>query len=575
MGPPKRVVKPPTYGEILNRFDFFEQYYLENADQYYLVNPYTGETVYTSEERPYGDRNTSLWVKFDGKPSQSVVSYQLFGQTYLSRQWGRRDFRGWESKDAAATHIAAVTRGMQARMALRAYYKTRYEKVYDPYSQYYFFVDRWQDADDITEPSWHKPCLAFPTDIEEVILIDPEDHMRGDKYTYRGFERGPYLTRAGMNKRDIDRAKTNTFKKPNAWRDQAITTPAQIDLDTAKLGDILAWMDDLKAVEYHITDYSRMRTACVNNNWERVYDVMMDNLDRPLTHVYALFAFAKMEVSCDQNGLLEMGPCRAYNYCIEYVNDPLGERPDVLKCFALYALNSLLSLRSGRAEYFDQKQVKVQGKKRAAAVQEFFSSRLRIFVSLCDAMEMESYTFRLKPEIPGGLGEEVTVHGPTSRGAAIAQFSLTILGYLAEEQEHREMIAETVTNNVLFCMKRAPEDSSIQIAGLKTLYNFCYRCESGQITIREAQWRPVIKQIHENFSGEPEVLKICRRLELALVDGGYRGAVEGDIAREMADPNEPDLATRSRMLLERMAIEDEAKKDALDDKLAEAKSERK
>lgn len=71
------------------------------------------------------------------------------------------------------------------------------------------------------------------------------------------------------------------------------------------------------------------------------------------------------------------------------------------------------------------------------------------------------------------------------------------------------------------------------MSGMHLLYNLCYLCESGQNIMLGFDIRTCIKMCYENFFGDSEVMRQCRRLELALKKDGWRGYVESLIEREM------------------------------------------
>lgn len=84
---------------------------------------------------------------------------------------------------------------------------------------------------------------------------DPEDYLRGDKYSYRGFEFGPYVIKNGVGGQATERAETYAFIKPNEWRDSALERPEDIDVDDHPLGDIIPWMDGLQIKDLVISEY--------------------------------------------------------------------------------------------------------------------------------------------------------------------------------------------------------------------------------------------------------------------------------------------------------------------------------
>lgn len=107
---------------------------------------------------------------------------------------------------------------------------------------------------------------------------------------------------------------------------------------------------------------------------------------------------------------------------------------------------------------------------------------------------------------------------------------------------------------------------------MQCLYNFCYRCvailffmcasctllintlhsrcEGGQDVVRRAKVRRLILTARDQFKGDFEVLRQCRRLELALEDFGWRGHVE-----DIIDVEEYNLDKMDGLHLDDSALE--------------------
>lgn len=140
----------------------------------------------SQDENGFVNRLYSFWLPPEqADPSPLVVPVMLFPETYSSRHWGRRRFVSCPSKEDAATHIAAVTRGFLVRQRLRKYYAKRYIKTLDEESGYYYFTDLHDEREE-AETCWHKPRLAFPGDIDVYndFREDPQKFMGQKKYTY-------------------------------------------------------------------------------------------------------------------------------------------------------------------------------------------------------------------------------------------------------------------------------------------------------------------------------------------------------------------------------------------------------
>ena len=350
MGPPKSRPPRKTYDEILIQYDTFEQRVDLNSNQPYLVNPHTGETIHDYQS-PHFDRAYSMWIPPPKVSAPGTIMYHMYPAFYASRRWGRRQFIGWnDDKHAAATHIAAVTRGYQARTALRTYFKGRYYKKQCRFSGWYYYHDTWHyDPNNETEASsWYKPRLAFPDDIEEYEEPDPEDYLGKDRYTYQGFEQGPYQKITVGSMGNPRRVKHIAFSKPDVHREEALKHVNEIDLETSPLGSVVHWMEGLKTGTLHISDYTNMRVATKDNDWQLVYDQMEKYKHRPLTHAYALYAFSKMEFPYEKDGGLNLPSVDAWNHCLELIDDPYGKLSPTLLVFALYTLEKFFSVPAGK-----------------------------------------------------------------------------------------------------------------------------------------------------------------------------------------------------------------------------------
>ena len=273
-----------------------------------------------------------MWAPTERNPSDSTVHTVMYAEFYQSRTWGRRHYHGWTTEcrcfpmevqlEKAATHIAAVYRGFAAREAMKRYYRLRYDKRLCNFSGYYYYYDKFNEDPEV-ETSWYKPLLAFPDDILVYVPEDPDDYLQGDKYTNMGFEHGPYCKREGLKQSGLVRAEHIAFLKPNAWRAAAFTRPDQIDVEKYPLGSVVPFMDELKDLEYIISDYALVRSAICNNDWKRVLRCMHLHSDRILVQIYGLLSFAKTAVPLDKRaGILEVEAKEVFDLCIYLIDDP-------------------------------------------------------------------------------------------------------------------------------------------------------------------------------------------------------------------------------------------------------------
>jgi hypothetical protein len=203
-------------------------------------------------EFEFMDRTKSMWAPPDRAPSTTAHTISLYPEFYKSRSWGRRPFSGfainngndddnaaiengdgntsssnmssrsgksnWNKSgkgsaggggaivlydyDKAATCIAAAIRGFLARRRLSHYFHARYYTLVCPFSGYLFFHDNMNPKADT---SWHKPRLAFPTDIQPFDAADAEHYLGEDKYSYHDINVGPIVARKGVGKKNIKR----------------------------------------------------------------------------------------------------------------------------------------------------------------------------------------------------------------------------------------------------------------------------------------------------------------------------------------------------------------------------------
>lgn len=529
MGPPKVNPRAPiSIDEYRRQIDTFEYRLNEANEGFFMFNPYTGETIHEIAEVGLTTRQTSMWFKPDKYPSLNAENIVLYPEYYASRRWGRRKFYGWASPEAAATHIAAVIRGGLTRRRMRKYYRNRYSMQLCKFAGYYFFIDN-ENPDANT--SWHKPMLAFPTDIlpSGAQDYDPDDHMRGQKYINLDIIKGPYLKVQGLNKYNKTRADNQAFSIPNAWRDSAIFRYEQIDVDTTAIGDVIAWMDGEKGSEIEINEYHLVRAAICGNNWDKVIELMRSNPDSFSIQVYGLHSFAKSEVPLDSTGIIDFCTSEVMYMCIGILETPNYEIDAMMKVFALHALYSILSCRPGRLEYMNTSEVQDHSENRAQAIQEFLGKKCLIFLTHLSNVECEDIS-----EYEKGFKTPTIVEKPLARSIEIIQGALQCLTILCHESDTKEPLAYCMMKPVMYCLELCKEEALIVTLAMQLMYNACYRCESGQQAILVYLEPPeFFAQVTFHHGGDPDVMGMKRKLELALMENGWRGNVESNVTKEM------------------------------------------
>eukprot|EP01040_Poterioochromonas_malhamensis_P000633 gene632-675_t len=525
MGPPKRRPKKISYSEVKERWNYFEYRWDANANNFYLYNPHTGETILSTNVAVI-DRSQSMWAPIEKYPSDKVQTIQLLPEWYLSRRWGRRKFKPFTSQEEAAIHITAVARGFLARLHLRRYFRNRYTKQFDSYSGYYYFVDSLASLGDDT--SWYKPRLAFPEDIREPVVEDPDDYLKGYRYSKADYQVGPFIKVQGLSKYDTGKAELTAFLIPNATRDAAFQKYEDIDLSNVNINDMIDWMDGSKLASIQFNEYHFMRTAICNNNWKQLIYYMKTYSDNVLIQLFGYYGFSKGFVPMDSPELIDFEAREALDMCVEVVKDLQNKYDTKLKVYAMKALHNLFSVRATRVEYLNTDRVTVKGPGRDEAVEQFLTSKLNIFNRYLTNIPTETVSVFVRNE-----KEPRKEQHPLFSALDIIGASLQCLCLLAEEQEPKETLAVVILDPLIFAMQVCHEDAFIVLHGLKLMYNLCYRSEPGQQAIYLCcNPKNLLFSISYNHSGDIDVMRQVRRLELTLEPNGWRGNVEAQITKE-------------------------------------------
>lgn len=171
----------------------------------------------------------------------------------------------------------------------------------DNFSGYFFFVDHMNPDEDT---KWYKPLLAFPDDILPFVEEDTEDYMKGKKYSRQNFTLGPMYKVAGLNKGDLARSELAAFFVPNTWREQAVASYSDIDIDHASVGTVIAWMEGTKATKLTISQFNFVRVALTRDGWAGVVSVMNQHPFDTVLQMYGFHSFSKSFVPIDDAGIL-------------------------------------------------------------------------------------------------------------------------------------------------------------------------------------------------------------------------------------------------------------------------------
>lgn len=476
------------------------------------------------------DRTKSLW----GKPDLTIVPdaliYTFMPELYLSKLDFPRAFnKPYGTREKSTIHIQAVARGMLARLKYAKIMNQRYIIKFDNESHYYYYCDLWNDH---AEPSWYKPRLAFPGDIEEFHVYDKEDYLQGHKFSYNDYTLGPYVMIDGLGKNNVVLAEgcPDAFIKHNPLREIAYSHPKEIELDKFPIGAIMAWFDGQKVIPHPLDDYTVMRAAIDGENWDRTLKWMKEYSQYPLIQAYGWYSFSKTRVPLSPEGLLDFAAATVLVESIDLLVDieKYADVPQLTKVMAFHALSNILAIRAGRAEYLSTESVTEVGDARAQALDDFITKKLTQFNFYLLRVHHEEALISKKED-----REFTKVMVPSSRGTDLAQCALKVINAISREQDIREQMAFTMNETIVRCLNICQEDATCMLYGLQILYNFCYRCESGQEAVLMVDVHGTLKLADFHHSGDPEVSRMIRRLELAIKENGWRGHIENLIEREM------------------------------------------
>jgi hypothetical protein len=303
MGPPKQRPKKPAFEDVQRKQNTFEYRWSIESQSYFLFNPWTGETIFDASLRVL-DRSKSMWSTPEAFPSKNAEHLDLYPEFYASRRWGRRSFVPYETKQDAAKHIVTVARGFLARLRLRSLFRWRFCIVMCKHSRYFYFVDRLHPE---RESSWYKPRLAVPGDIKEAVPDDPEDYLKGKKYSKYDFGVGPFIKVKGVQKSVTERAlpAVKAFKVDNAWRDIAISRYENIEFYSSSISDIISWMEGAKSSSLELSEVHMMRAAVAISGWSRIMHLMSTYPDNFVIQIYGFHSMSKTFVPLDTTGLID------------------------------------------------------------------------------------------------------------------------------------------------------------------------------------------------------------------------------------------------------------------------------
>ena len=133
-----------------------------------------------------------------------------------------------------------------------------------------------------------------------------------------------------------------------------------------------------------------------------------------------------------------------------------------------------------------------------------------------------------------GEKKPLIVDQPLPRSIEIVETALRCLCILAHESDTKEPMSYSVVQPTIFAMDLCAQEATIVQLGMQLFYNLCYRCESAQeVILVYLKPIPFFKIVRHHHDGDPDVMVSLRKLELTLMENGWRGNAEKNISREM------------------------------------------
>ena len=552
----KKLKKIPQFMRDIVRIDTFESRYSGETGEFYLYNPWSGETIFDLSN---ADRTNSAWMEPDANVEKRegfnlANMQQLYPVFYASRAQGVRKFRGFgESlvkKHKAATHIAAVVRGFIQRQVLRRYHAERYNKILDPASNCYYFEDSLSG-----ETKWQKPLLAWPM----AIKVPDVDLRDSAAMQASGFSDGPLLKKGPKGR------KSERWVAPTPEADES--SPATVrepEVPNLRDGDFLfvsLWMDD-NVPKIHRME--RLHTAFVERDFKTIFHELVDQPDDDLTQLYGFQALSRMDVKGDHaTGILPVVETKLMFYLFDKSQDwfaklPFGCNHNI---FLNLALLHFLQCHAARVEFFkppakgiglkEETEINAEYIEDAALMhtEETGSPNKNMSIGELEKhvekqISLITYNFHKVPmvvtreQISKDLKSDMTeVARPTLRGAEVATILLKIIGVLAHERDQRESIAITASLAIASLLEKCPEEPVLNVFGLRCLYNFVHKCwEAWRFINQHVDMKMLFKRIKFGpLNGEEDVIHELRRCELAYESDGWRGDVEDKLHLEMKE----------------------------------------
>ena len=587
--------------EMLHTFHI--RFDVASGDEF-LFNIYTGETVTTEDgEHHMVDRYISTWRKREPPRDGKKNLKRLKEVPFISRTGVGHHRSRWRHKDTSfitdefcAILIQAAFRSYIKRKHVYQQLGLRFISYLDENTGYIYFFDSQSGT-----TSWHRPkmlCASLYLLTPPKNKTSPEKELeqknrrmledrsitpagnprlhrtmdgRTDETGFRvSYSLSPDIGFKGVKFKFAPEAKIKTepvrndkfMSKPYVPPIVRIPTPPKIG--DAKLHDkpfalVILWMDNEaeKVGGDGKEDIEAIIQASKNREWENIINIILRAEKRGgstayVIQCYGLHILSRIAVLADgDQKIVSTGTVVALNFFMRVLFVKAQPEPQIndnqAECnymmFVFHALYNIVSDHAGRSELFNTREADQKfpdyGGAWERARDEKYEGILSCLGRYLAYLPVEHKYIVLDKKAPT-VKTEVT--RTSKRGMELAEVQFLILSSIGREIYIREMAAMVCTQFILKGLKLVVDDVDPTVYGLRSLYNFCYRCQQAHAYINsylgpdnKTNVRTVMEEIRSGSAfSEFSVRREYKRLQLALDEDGWRGKVE----EKMPYPND-------------------------------------
>ena len=570
----------------------------------FLFNIYTGETVMTEDrEHMIVDRYASTWRKREPPQDGKKKLMRLNELPFISRTGIGTHRNRWKHNDTSfitdefcAILIQAAFRSYVKRKEIYKRLALRFISYLDEASGYVYFFDT-QSA----TTSWHRPKMLCAT---LYLLTPPKNKTSPEKAVEQKNRRmmedrsftpagNPRLNRtsdgrtdetgfrisyslspdigfkgvkfkfAAENKVKTEAVRNDKFmSKPYIPPVERVSTPPNIDaagLHEKPFALVILWMDnEAEKIDGEGKEaFDTIIQASKNGEWEKIVNTILAAEKRGggtdyVIQCYGLHTLSRINVLAEGDSkIVSIGTVMALEFFMRILFTKSKPEPQIgdnqAECnymlFVFHALYNIVSDHAGRSELFNTREADQKfpeyGGAWERARDEKYEGILSCLGRYLAYLPVEHKYIVLDKKFPD-VKSKVT--RTSKRGMELAEVQFLILSSIGREIYIREMAAMVCTQFILKGLLLVVDDVDPTVHGLRSLYNFCYRCQQAHTFINKylgpdnkTNVRTVMDEIRSGSAfSEFSVRREYKRLQLALGEDGWRGKVE----EQMPYPND-------------------------------------